>query len=220
MPYNLMSANELKDELLRRASKMEEWTNDVNLDKALTDLSKALDEGKEANKIAFKKIEKAKKQSKLYITIYIVSVVLILGVVLTLGAVSKFLSIENPTGPIFFGSFGAFIALLISAIFAEFKFKKIEKTDYLKAANKSREKFEVLYWYYLLMCETDSKLLYKKVYEDTYKVCKELSKDPEIKKRIEATKKDLGIDFSYVNEKLKAAEERVRKEGIDPENIK
>ena len=214
MPYNSMSANELKDELLRRTSKMEEWTNDVNLDKALTDLSKALDEGKEANKIAFEKIEKAKKQSKLYTIIYIVSVVLIIGVV------SKFLSIENPTDPIFFGSFGAFIILLISASFAEFKFKKIEKTDYLKAANESREKSEALYWYYLLMCETDVKLLYKKVYGDTYKVYEELGKDPEIKKRIEAIKKDLGIDFSYVNEKLKAAEERVRKERIDPEDIK
>lgn len=214
MPYNSMSANELKAELLRRTSKMEEWTNDVNLDKALTDLNKALDEGKEANKIAFEKIEKAKKQSKLYTTIYIVSVVLIIGVV------SNFLSIKDPTGPIFFGSFGAFIALLISASFAEFKFKKIEKTDYLKAANESREKSEALYWYYLLMCETDSKLLYKKVYEDTYKVYEELGKDTEIKKRIEAIKKDLGIDFSYVNEKLKATEERVRKEGIDPEDIK
>lgn len=214
MPYNLMPANELKSELLRRTSKMEEWTNDANLDKALTDLNKALDEGKEANKIAFEKIEKAKKQSKLYTTIYIVSVVLIIGVV------SNFLSIKDPTGPIFFGSFGAFIALLISASFAEFKFKKIEKTDYLKAANESREKSEALYWYYLLMCETDSKLLYKKVYEDTYKVYEELGKDTEIKKRIEAIKKDLGIDFSYVNEKLKAAEERVRKEGIDPEDIK
>lgn len=214
MPYNSMSANELKNELLRRTSKMEEWTNDVNLDKALTDLNKALDEGKEANKIAFEKIEKAKKQSKLYITIYIVSVVLIIGVV------SNFLSIKDPTGPTFFGSFGAFIALLISASLAEFRFKKIEKTDYLKAANESREKSEALYWYYLLMCETDVKLLYKKVYEDTYKVYKELGKDPEIKKKIEAIKKDLGIDFSYVNEKLKAAEERVRKEGIDPEDIK
>lgn len=214
MPYNSMSANELKDELLRRTSKMEEWTNDVNLDKALTDLNKALDEGKEANKIAFEKIEKAKKQSKLYTTIYIVSVVLIIGVV------SNFLSIKDPTGPIFFGSFGVFIALLISASFAEFKFKKIEKTDYLKAANESREKSKALYWYYLLMCETDNKLLYKKVYEDTYKVYEELGKDTEIKKRIEAIKKDLGIDFSYVNEKLKAAEERVRKEGIDPEDIK
>ena len=214
MPYNSMSANELKDELLRRTSKMEEWTNDVNLGKALTDLNKALDEGKEANKIAFEKIEKAKKQSKLYTTIYIVSVVLIIGVV------SNFLSIKDPTGPIFFGSFGAFIALLISASFAEFKFKKIEKTDYLKAANESHEKSEALYWYYILMCETDVKLLYKKVYEDTYKVYEELGKDPEIKKRIEAIKKDLGIDFSYVNERLKAAEERVRKEGIDPEDIK
>lgn len=214
MPYISMSANELKVELLRRTSKMEEWTNDVNLDKALTDLNKTLDEGKEANKIAFEKIEKAKKQSKLYTTIYIVSVVLIIGVV------SNFLSIKDPTGPIFFGSFGAFIALLISASFAEFKFKKIEKTDYLKAANESREKSEALYWYYLLMCETDSKLLYKKVYEDTYKVYEELGKDTEIKKKIEAIKKDLGIDFSYVNEKLKAAEERVRKEGIDPEDIK
>lgn len=214
MPYNSMSANELKDELLRRTSKMEEWTNDVNLDKALTDLNKALDEGKEANKIAFEKIEKAKKQSKLYTTIYIVSVVLIIGVV------SNFLSVKDPTGPIFFGSFGAFIALLISASFAEFKFKKIEKTDYLKAANESREKSEALYWYYLLMCETDVKLLYKKVYKDTYKVYEELGKDTEIKKRIEAIKKDLGIDFSYVNEKLKAAEERVRKERIDPEDIK
>ena len=214
MLYNSMSANELKDELLRRTSKMEEWTNDVNLDKALTDLNKALDEGKEANKIAFEKIEKAKKQSKLYTIIYIVSVVLIIGVV------SNFLSIKDPTGSIFFGSFGAFIALLISASFAEFKFKKIEKTDYLKAANESREKSEALYWYYLLMCETDVKLLYKKVYEDTYKVYEELGKDTEIKKRIEAIKKDLGIDFSYVNEKLKAAEERVRKEGIDPEDIK
>lgn len=214
MPYNSMPANELKDELLRRTSKMEEWTNDVNLDKALTDLNKALNEGKEANKIAFEKIEKAKKQSKLYTTIYIVSVVLIIGVV------SNFLSIKDPTGPIFFGSFGAFIALLISASFADFKFKKIEKTDYLKAANESREKSEALYWYYLLMCETDVKLLYKKVYEDTYKVYEELGKDTEIKKRIEAIKKDLGIDFSYINEKLKAAEERVRKEGIDPEDIK
>ncbi len=214
MPYNSMSANELKDELLRRTSKMEEWTNDVNLDKALTDLNKALDEGKEANKIAFEKIEKAKKQSKLYTTIYIVSVVLIIGVV------SNFLSIKEPTGPIFFGSFGAFITLLISASFAEFKFKKIERTNYLKAADESREKSEALYWYYILMCETDVKLLYKKVYEDTYKVYEELGKDPEIKKRIEAIKKDLGIDFSYVNEKLKAAEERVRKEGIDPGDIK
>ena len=214
MPYNSMSANELKNELLRRTSKMEEWTNDVNLNKALTDLNKALDEGKEANKIAFEKIEKAKKQSKLYTTIYIISVVLIIGVV------SNFLSIKDPTGPIFFESFGAFIALLISASFAEFKFKKIEKTDYLKAANESREKSEALYWYYLLMCETDVKLLYKKVYEDTYKVYEELGKDTEIKKRIEAIKKDLDIDFSYVNEKLKAAEERVRKEGIDPEDIK
>lgn len=214
MPYNSMSANELKDELLRRTSKMEEWTNDVNLDKALTDLNKALDEGKEANKIAFEKIEKAKKQSKLYTTIYIVSVVLIIGVV------SNFLSIKEPTGPIFFVSFGAFITLLISASFAEFKFKKIERTNYLKAADESREKSEALYWYYILMCETDVKLLYKKVYEDTYKVYEELGKDPEIKKRIEAIKKDLGIDFSYVNEKLKAAEERVRKEGIDPGDIK
>lgn len=214
MSYNLMSANELKGELLRRTSKMEEWTNDVNLGKALTDLNKALDEGKEANKIAFEKIEKAKKQSKLYTTIYIVSVVLIIGVV------SNFLSIKDPTGPIFFRSFGAFIILLISASFAEFKFKKIERTNYLKAADESREKSEALYWYYILMCETDVKLLYKKVYEDTYKVYEELGKDPEIKKRIEAIKKDLGIDFSYVNEKLKAAEERVRKEGIDPGDIK
>ena len=214
MAYDLMTANELKTELLRRSSKMEEWTNDVNLAKALADLTKELDEGKEANKIASEKIKKAEKQSKLYTTIYIVSVVLIIGVV------SNFLSIKDPTGPIFFGSFGAFIALLISASFAEFKFKKIEKTDYLKAANKSREKSEALYWYYLLMCETDVKLLYKKVYGDTYKVYEELGKDPEIKKRIEAIKKDLGIDFSYVNEKLKAAEERVRKEGIDPEDIK
>lgn len=214
MAYDLMTANELKSELLRRSSKMEEWTNDVNLAKALADLTKELDEGKEANKIASEKIKKAEKQSKLYTTIYIVSVVLIIGVV------SNFLSIKDPTGPIFFGSFGAFIALLISASFAEFKFKKIEKTDYLKAANKSREKSEALYWYYLLMCETDVKLLYKKVYGDTYKVYEELGKDPEIKKRIEAIKKDLGIDFSYVNEKLKAAEERVRKEGIDPEDIK
>lgn len=214
MAYDLMTANELKSELLRRSSKMEEWTNDVNLAKALADLTKELDEGKEANKIASEKIKKAEKQSKLYTTIYIVSVVLIIGVV------SNFLSIKDPTGPIFFGSFGAFIALLISASFAEFKFKKIEKTDYLKAANESREKSEALYWYYLLMCETDVKLLYKKVYGDTYKVYEELGKDPEIKKRIEAIKKDLGIDFSYVNEKLKAAEERVRKEGIDPEDIK
>ena len=214
MAYDLMTANELKSELLRRSSKMEEWTNDVNLAKALADLTKELDEGKEANKIASEKIKKAEKQSKLYTTIYIVSVVLIIGVV------SNFLSIKDPTEPIFFGSFGAFIALLISASFAEFKFKKIEKTDYLKAANESREKSEALYWYYLLMCETDVKLLYKKVYGDTYKVYEELGKDPEIKKRIEAIKKDLGIDFSYVNEKLKAAEERVRKEGIDPEDIK
>ena len=214
MAYDLITANELKSELLRRSSKMEEWTNDVNLAKALADLTKELDEGKEANKIASEKIKKAEKQSKLYTTIYIVSVVLIIGVV------SNFLSIKDPTGPISFGSFGAFIALLISASFAEFKFKKIEKTDYLKAANESREKSEALYWYYLLMCETDVKLLYKKVYGDTYKVYEELGKDPEIKKRIEAIKKDLGIDFSYVNEKLKAAEERVRKEGIDPEDIK
>ena len=212
MAYDLMTANELKSELLRRSSKMEEWTNDVNLAKALADLTKELDEGKEANKIASEKIKKAEKQSKLYTTIYIVSVVLIIGVV------SNFL--KDPTEPIFFGSFGAFIALLISASFAEFKFKKIEKTDYLKAANESREKSEALYWYYLLMCETDVKLLYKKVYGDTYKVYEELGKDPEIKKKIEAIKKDLGIDFSYVNEKLKAAEERVRKEGIDPEDIK
>lgn len=213
MPYNLMSANELKGELLRRTSKMEEWANDVNLDKALTDLNKALDEGKEANKIASAKIEKAKKQMRLYTAIYSVSVVLVLGVTLI------FFSIKSPTVPIFFGSFGTVITLLISASFAEFKLKKIEKTDYLKAANESREKSEALYWYYILMHETDVKMLYKRVYEDTYKVYEELNKDPEIKKRIEAIKKDLGIDFSYVNEKLKAAEERVRKEGIDPEDI-
>lgn len=207
MAYALMSASELKGELLRRTSKMEEWTNDVNLDKAQADLVKELDEGKEANKIASAKIEKAKKQMRLYTAISIASE----AIAFVLGAFLIFLAISKFTVPILFGFLGIFIILLIPASFADSKIEKIKKADYLKDANESHEKSEALYWYYILMHETDVKLLYKRVYEDTYKVYAELNKDPKIKKKIEAIKKDLGIDFSYVDEKLKKAEERMNK---------
>ena len=73
-----------------------------------------------------------------------------------------------------------------------------------------QKRSEMLYWYLMLMNETDSKMLYRKVYKDTFTVITELCKDPKIKKKVETIKKELGIDFSYVEEKLKVVEERVK----------
>lgn len=61
-------------------------------------------------------------------------------------------------------------------------------------------------WYYNVLRVANIKELYKKVYEDTYKIVEEVCKDPVIKERFDQVKQDLGIDFDYVYKELKEIE--------------
>lgn len=57
-----------------------------------------------------------------------------------------------------------------------------------------------------------------KVYDDVYAIVEELSKEPEILKRIENTKAEKGIDFGYITddmEKLKSLEDGFFKESCN-----
>lgn len=230
MAYETLSTEELRKELLRRTSDMESWTNDVNLAKARDDVMDELEKGAAANAKASDEISSLKKKklfkplASIFGLFAFIAFIVFLTRVFDINSLPNDLkSNQNINRP------AALVSVALTAIFSILyaifnninnKGYKIIHTSSLVESEDHQKRSEMLYWYLMLMNETDSKMLYRKVYNDTFKVVNELCKDPKMKKKVEDIKKKLGIDFSYVNEKLKAAEERLREDGIDPEDIK
>lgn len=230
MAYETLSTEELRKELLRRTSDMESWTNDVNLAKARDDVMDELEKGAAANAKASDEISSLKKKkifkplASIFGLFAFIAFIVFLTRVFDINSLPNDLK-SNPdiNRPAVLVSVAlAAIFSILYVIFNNIRNKgyKIIHTSSLVESEDHQKRSEMLYWYLMLMHETDSKMLYRKVYTDTFKVVNELCKDPKMKKKVEDIKKKLGIDFSYVNEKLKAAEERLREDGIDPEDIK
>lgn len=227
MAYETLSTSELQKELLRRTSNMESWTNDVNLAKARDDVKDELEKGAAANAKAADEIKLALKKKKIFKPLTIVfELFSLIAAIVLITLVFDFTNIqfglrpnEDVNLPGIFVSFALMVTFGILYIFFDNKIYKITHSPNLTDSENHQKRSEILYWYLMLMNETDSKMLYRKVYTDTFKVINELCKDPKMKKKVEAIKEKLGTDFSYVDEKLKAAEERLREDGIDPEDI-
>lgn len=230
MAYETLSTEELRKELLRRTSDMESWTNDINLAKARDDVMDELEKGAAANAKASDEISSLKKKKLFKLLANIFGLFAFIAFIVFLTRVFDINSLPNdlksnpdinrPTALV-----SAALTAILSILYVIFnnlnnKGYKIIYTSSLVESEDHQKRSEMLYWYLMLMNETDSKMLYKKVYTDTFAVVNELCKDPKMKKKVEDIKKKLGIDFSYVNEKLKAAEERLKEDGIDPEDIK
>lgn len=226
MAYETLSTSELQKELLRRTADMESWTNDVNLAKAKADVVDELEKGAEANKRASDAIALALKKKEIFkplanvfgLFAFIAFIVLDTLIFDWAEFPIKLRSNMNVLAALI--SFALMIVFGILYAFFDNKVYKITHTLNLTDSEDHQKRSEILYWYLMLMNETDSKMLYRKVYADTFAVVNELCRDPKMKKKFEATKKKLGIDFSYIVEKLQAAENRVREDGIDPEDIK
>lgn len=229
MAYETLSTSELQKELLRRTTNMESWTNDVNLAKARADVKDELEKGAAANAKAFDEISSLKKKKLFKPLASIFGLFAFIAFIVFLTRVFDINSLPNDlkSNPDI-NRPAALVSVALTAIFSILyvifnnvnnKGFKIIHTSGLAESEDHQKRSEMLYWYLMLMNETDSKMLYRKVYKDTFAVVNELCKDPKMKKKVENIKKKLGIDFSYVDEKLKAAEERVREDGIDPEDI-
>lgn len=226
MAYETLSTSELQKELLRRTTNMESWTNDVNLAKARADVKDELEKGAAANAKASDEISSLKKKKLFKPLTIIFELFSFIAAIVLITQIFDFTNIQfglrpnedvNPSGIL--ASFVLMVTFGILYIFFDNKVYKITHSPNLTDSEDHQKRSEMLYWYLMLMNETDSKMLYGKVYKDTFAVVNELCKDPKMKKKVEDIKKKLGIDFSYVDEKLKAAEERVREDGIDPEDI-
>jgi len=228
MAYETLSTEELRKELLRRTSDMESWTNDINLAKAREDVMDELKKGAAANAKASDEINSSLKKKKIFKLLANVSGLLaFIAYIVFLTQVFDFNSLPNDLRsnaninmPEVFVSVVLMAFYGILYILFNNKVYKIIHTPNLVDSEDHQKRSEMLYWYLMLMNETDSKMLYRKVYTDTFAVVNELCKDPKMKKKVEDIKKKLGIDFSYVNEKLKAAEERLKEDGINPEDVK
>lgn len=229
MAYETLSTSELQKELLRRTTNMESWTNDVNLAKARADVKDELEKGAAANAKASDEISSLKKKKLFKPLASIFGLFAFIAFIVFLTRVFDINSLPNDlkSNPDI-NRPAALVSVALTAIFSILyvifnnvnnKGFKIIHTPGLVESEDHQKRSEMLYWYLMLMNETDSKMLYRKVYKDTFAVVNELCKDPKMKKKVEDIKKKLGIDFSYVDEKLKAAEERVREDGIDPEDI-
>lgn len=229
MAYETLSTSELQKELLRRTTNMESWTNDVNLAKARADVKDELEKGAAANAKASDEISSLKKKKLFKPLASIFELFAFIAFIVFLTRVFDINSLPNDlkSNPDI-NRPAALVSVALTAIFSILyvifnnvnnKGFKIIHTPGLVDSEDHQKRSEMLYWYLMLMNETDSKMLYRKVYKDTFAVVNELCKDPKMKKKVEDIKKKLGIDFSYVDEKLKAAEERVREDGIDPEDI-
>lgn len=224
MAYETLSTSELQKELLRRTSNMESWTNDVNLAKARADVKDELEKGAAANAKAQDEINLALKKKKIFKPLTIVfELFSFIAAIVLITQIFDFTDIQHglrPNGdvnvPGVLASFVLMVTFGILYIFFDNRIYKITHSPNLTDSEDHQKRSEVLYWYLMLMNETDSKMLYRKVYTDTFKVVNELCKDPKMKKKVEDIKERLGTDFSYVDEKLKAAEERLREDGIDP----
>lgn len=225
MAYETLSTWELRKELLRRTSDMESWTNDINLAKAREDVMDELKKGAAANAKASDEINLSLKKKKIFKLLANVSGLLaFIAYIVFLTQVFDFNSLPNSLRSNA-NMTEVFVSVVLMAFYGILyilfnKVYKIIHTPNLVDSEDHQKRSEMLYWYLMLMNETDSKMLYRKVYTDTFAVVNELCKDPKMKKKVEDIKKKLGIDFSYVNEKLKAAEERLKEDGINPEDIK
>ena len=224
MAYETLSTIELQKELLRRTVDMENWTNDINLAKVRDDVKDELKKVAAANAKASDEINlglKKKRIFKLLANIF--------------GLFSFIMFVVFHTRIFDFNDFPislnsninvleVFVSLTLTIIFGTLyilfsnKTCKVIHSINLTDSEDHQKRSEMLYWYLMLMNETDSKMLYRKVYKDTFTVITELCKDPKIKKKVETIKKELGIDFSYVEEKLKVVEERVKED--ESEDIK
>ena len=185
---------------------MENWTNDINLAKVRDDVKDELKKGAAANAKASDEINlglKKKRIFKLLANIF--------------GLFSFIMFVVFHTRIFDFNDFPISLNSNINVfeVFVSFTLTIIFGTLYILFSNKTckvihsinltdsedhQKRSEMLYWYLMLMNETDSKMLYRKVYKDTFTVITELCKDPKIKKKVETIKKELGIDFSYVEE--------------------
>lgn len=227
MAYETLSTSELQKELLRRTTNMESWANDVNLAKARDDVKDELKKGAAANAKAQGEINLALKKKKIFKPLTIIfELFSFIAAIVLITLVFDFTNIqfglrpnEDVNLPGILASYALLVTFVILYILFNNKVYKITHSPNLTDSEDHQKRSEILYWYLMLMKETDSKMLYKKVYTDTFAVINELCKDPKMKKKVEDIKRELGIDFSYVDEKLKAAEERVREDGIDPEDI-
>ncbi len=226
MAYETLSTDELRKELLRRTADMESWTNDVNLAKARADVKDELEKGAASNAKASDEIALALKKKGIFKPLAnVFGLIAFIAFIILITLVFDFTDFPfNLRSNI--NALGTFVSLALAAIFGilyiffDNKLYRVIHTPNLTDSEDHQKRSEMLYWYLMLMNETDSRMLYQKVYTDTFKVVNELCKDPKMKKKVEAIKKELGIDFSYVDEKLKVMKERLKEDGIDPEDIK
>lgn len=220
MAYEALSTIELQKELLSRTVDMENWANDINLAKARDDVKDELKKGAAANARASDEISlglKKKRIFKLLANIFglfsFTTFVVFHTRVFDFNDFSTSLNSNINVSEVFV-SFALMIIFGILYILFSNKTCKVIHSINLADSEDHQKRSEMLYWYLMLMNETGSKMLYRKVYKDTFTIVTELCKDPKIKKKVEAIKKKLGIDFSYVDEKLKVVEED------EPEDIK
>lgn len=182
MAYELIKTEDLKIELIRRTKDIDSWANEANIKKAKDDITDELDKSDKFIKQLDEKINKCIKKCRIFKNLAIV------------GFVLSFVTFLL-----------AFILNLRIEISITFSFLTLIFSSFTKCnidlRNDHQERAEILYWYYSLMQEVKIKQIYKKTYEDSYKVVEKLCEDKEIKNKIEEIKKELGIDFSYLNEK-------------------
>ena len=182
MAYESMKTEDLKKELFRRIEDIDSWANETNIEKTKNDISDELDKGDKFNEQLDEKVNKCIKKCRIFSILAIVSFVL--------SAVSFLL--------VFILNLNIEISIAFS--FLTLIFSSFVKCD-VDLRNEHQERANILYWYYCLMQEASIKQIYKKTYEDSYKVVEKLCEDKSIKSKIEKIKKELGIDFSYLNKK-------------------
>jgi hypothetical protein len=191
MAYDLMNTKNLKKELLRRIADIDEWANKSNIEKAHQDLCDELNKSDEWVKASEEKLNKVLKRCKFFKCLTIIGFFsCIFSIVISLILKLYFNNLEMY-------KYGC-VLFVVSSILTLFLSCFTKPNISLK--NDHYERADVLYWYYSLLYETYIKQIYKKVYFDTFKVVDKLCEDKKIKNKVEDIKKEIGVDFSYLDE--------------------
>lgn len=189
MAYEFMKTTSLKEELFRRAIDIDSWANEINLKKAEKDVLDELDKSEEFIKQAEIKLDKVIKRCKIFKCLTAISFILcVVSIILPFILRFYFNNTE-----IYKNGFIPFIILSFSTMFLSI----FTKAD-VNLKNEHHVRAELLYWYYVLLKTAYSKSIYKKTYEDVYKVIDKLCEDKNIKNKIENIKKEFDINFSYL----------------------
>lgn len=193
------SVEETTKEYLRRLPNIEEWTCRSNIETMADTIERDCDLSTEATNNASKAFEVYNKKSKVHgrITFVLSFIIGFLGF-------QSYMNFHTAARwPLLIATGIFFIGTLI------FIAKGPSTATALKYVNEAKywtDMASVHLWYNSVLRLAFEKKLYKRVYEDTYKIVTELCKDPKMKEQVEEIKQDLDIDFEYVKKELKGME--------------